>query len=182
MSKYLHISLQSGSDKILKKMRRKYTTEVFIEKIKKLTSLNKDFTFMTDLIVGFPSESMQDVEDTINIIKQAKFTKVHLFPYSKRPDTLAAKFLEQVDKSEVDKRKKLLSKSANEIAFAKREKFIGREMIVLFENVKGDFIVGSTLNNLLVQVAKCEKINSNDLKKVKLIKNMDGYFLGELCK
>ncbi|NGX32364.1 MAG: Threonylcarbamoyladenosine tRNA methylthiotransferase MtaB [Candidatus Anoxychlamydiales bacterium] len=182
MSKYLHISLQSGSDKILKKMRRKYTTQVFIEKIQKLTSLNKDFTFMTDLIVGFPSETFDDVENTINIIKRAEFTKVHLFPYSKRPDTLAAKFLDQVDKIEVDKRKKLLSKSANEIAFAKREKFIGREMEVLFENVKGDYFVGSTLNYLLVHVAKCFEIKANDIKKVKLIKNMDGYILGELCK
>ncbi|NGX48720.1 MAG: Threonylcarbamoyladenosine tRNA methylthiotransferase MtaB [Candidatus Anoxychlamydiales bacterium] len=182
MSKYLHISLQSGSNKILKKMRRKYTTEIFIEKIKKLTSLNRDFTFMTDLIVGFPSETIEDVENTINIIKRAEFTKVHLFPYSKRPDTLAAKFLEQVDKIEVDKRKKLLSKSANEIAFAKREKFIGREMMVLFESMKDDYFVGSTDNNLSVHVAKCFEIKSNDIKKVKLMKNMDGYILGELCK
>ncbi|NGX29724.1 MAG: Threonylcarbamoyladenosine tRNA methylthiotransferase MtaB, partial [Candidatus Anoxychlamydiales bacterium] len=92
MSKYLHISLQSGSNKILKKMRRKYTTEIFIEKVKKLTSLNSDFTFMTDLIVGFPTETLEDVENTLNIIKQAEFTKVHFFPYSKRPDTAAAKF------------------------------------------------------------------------------------------
>jgi len=182
MSKYLHISLQSGSDEILRKMRRKYTTKVFIEKIKKLLSLNKDFTFMTDLIVGFPSETIQDVENTQNIIKQAEFTKVHLFPYSKRPDTLAAKFSDQVNKTEIDKRKKFLSKIANEVAFAKREKFLGKDMEVLFENVKDDYFVGSTLNNLKVHVAKCSEIKSNDIKKVKLLKNMDGYILGEICK
>ncbi|NGX34495.1 MAG: Threonylcarbamoyladenosine tRNA methylthiotransferase MtaB [Candidatus Anoxychlamydiales bacterium] len=182
MSKYLHISLQSGSNKILKKMRRKYTTEIFLEKVKKLTSLNPDFTFMTDLIVGFPSETNEDVEDTIKIIKEAEFTKVHLFPYSKRPDTLAAKFLDQVDKSVVDERKRKLSFIANEIAYKKREKFINREMKVLLENIKDDYFVGSTLNNLIVNVPKCEKISSNDILNVKLVKNMRRYILGDLCK
>ncbi len=137
---------------------------------------------MTDLIVGFPTENLQDIENTINTIKKAQFIKVHLFPYSKRLNTLAAKFLDQIDENTKKERKMLLEKLAKKVAFAKREKFIGRKMKVLFESIKDDYFVGSTNNNLLVYVPKCEKISSNDILDVRLIKNMDGYIIGQLCK
>ena len=182
MSKFLHISLQSGSNRILKKMRRKYTNKMFLEKVKILTSLHSDFTFSTDLIVGFPSETIDDVDKTIAVIRKAKFTKVHFFSYSKRPNTLAAKFENQIDASIIKERKKMMQKEANLISSAKRETFINREMKVLFENQKDDYFVGTTENNLLVHVLNNEKISSNQILDVKLVKNMDGFILGELCK
>ena len=181
MCKNLHISLQSGSNRILKKMRRKYTTKLFLEKVKILTSLNPDFTFSTDLIVGFPMENETDVQETLNIVKEAEFIKVHFFSYSKRPNTLAAKFEGQVASNEINERKNFLEKQAKLISFTKREKFIDRKMKVLFENVKDGYFMGSTHNNLLIHVPKCENI-SNQILDVKLVKNMDGYIEGELCK
>lgn len=182
MSKYLHLSLQSGSDKILKKMNRKYSTKLFLEKINKLTSLEPDFTVMTDIIVGFPDETTQDFEDTLQFIQRAQFTKVHVFPYSQRPNTPAATFANPIPEEIIDKRKIILAEIAKKTSFNKRQQFIGREMRVLFESIKEDCFVGSTLNNLLVYVPKCEEISSNEILDVKLVKNMDGYILGELCK
>ncbi|NGX64044.1 MAG: Threonylcarbamoyladenosine tRNA methylthiotransferase MtaB [Candidatus Anoxychlamydiales bacterium] len=182
MSRYLHISLQSGSDRILKKMNRAYDSNLFLQKIDKLTKKDPHFTFMTDVIVGFPSETDEDFEDTIKVVKKAQFTKVHVFPYSARPDTGASKFKEEVDKKIIDERKNRLSEIAKKIGFGRREKFIKREMKVLFENIKDDYFIGSTLNNLLVYVPKSEDIKSNEILDVKFVKNMDDYILGELCR
>ncbi|MFA6501936.1 MAG: MiaB/RimO family radical SAM methylthiotransferase, partial [Parachlamydiales bacterium] len=176
----LHLVLQSGSEKILRKMNRKYTPEFFLEKVEKIISRNPDFTFTTDVIVGFPSETAEDLERTIDILNKVGFTKVHIFPYSKRPNTLAATFEEQIDEKIIHERKKVLEDSALRIAFKKREQFIGREMDVLFEQPSDNMSFGSTKNNLFIGVR--DKIPANSVLKVKLKENKKEYILGELCK
>ncbi len=178
----LHMVLQSGSDKILKKMNRKYDSDLFLNNYKKLTSLNSDFTFTTDVIVGFPSETSEDFENTLNIVKEVKFTKVHIFPYSKRPNTAAASFKEHLDKETIETRKNILHEFASKASFERRSLFIGKEMKVLFENTKDNYFFGHTHNNLLVYVPISDEIISNTVLNVRLIENTNDYILGELCK
>ena len=97
MAKHLHIPLQSGSNKILEKMNRKYDLKFFNKRIEKIKKEIEDISITTDLIVGFPGETEDDFDETINTLKEIKFTKIHTFPYSKREGTEAAKMKEQVD-------------------------------------------------------------------------------------
>ena len=97
MAKHLHIPLQSGSNKILEKMNRKYDLKFFNKRIEKIKKEIEDISITTDLIVGFPGETEDDFNETINTLKEIKFTKIHTFPYSKREGTEAAKMKEQVD-------------------------------------------------------------------------------------
>ncbi len=86
----MHIVLQSGSNVILKRMNRKYTREIFLEAVDRLKKARPDFTFTTDVIVGFPGESERDFQDTLDVMEHVRFAKVHMFPYSVRKRTRAA--------------------------------------------------------------------------------------------
>jgi threonylcarbamoyladenosine tRNA methylthiotransferase MtaB len=177
----LHLVLQSGSDRILKKMNRKYTIEKYLENEKRLLALDSDFTFTTDIIVGFPSETDEDFEKTLQIVKEVKFSKVHIFPYSKRPNTVAATYKEHLNSEIIERRKNILKKVVSEAAFEKGLEFIGRKMKVLLEKEKGGYFFGHTQNNLLVCLSKSNIAKSNDIVDVKLIENKNDYILGELC-
>jgi threonylcarbamoyladenosine tRNA methylthiotransferase MtaB len=86
----MHVVLQSGSNIILKRMNRKYTRQVFLETIERLRQAAPDFTVTTDIIVGFPGETDADFDETLDVMRQVQFAKVHMFPYSDRPRTRAA--------------------------------------------------------------------------------------------
>ena len=178
----LHLVLQSGSDSILKKMNRKHEISLFLEKVNLLTKLNKDFTFTTDIIVGFPSETDEDFNQTKEIVSLVKFANTHIFPYSKRPNTVAAKFKEHIEQKTINDRKSSLVTFAGKKSFELREKFIGRKMKVLFESTKDDYFFGHTENNILVYVKKDFRIKSNLILDVFLKENKDSYILGELCE
>ena len=96
MAKHLHIPLQSGSDKILKLMNRKYNLEYFINKIELIRKEIPDISITTDLIVGFPGETEEDFKNTLDTLEKIKFTKIHTFPYSKREGTPAASMPNQI--------------------------------------------------------------------------------------
>ena len=97
MAKHLHIPLQSGSDSVLKLMGRKYNVDYFIKKINRIKEEIPDISITTDLIVGFPGESNDYFNETIDTINKIKFTKIHTFPYSQRNGTVAASMTNQVD-------------------------------------------------------------------------------------
>ena len=86
----MHIPLQSGSDVILKNMRRRYTRIEYLNAIKAVKSKFSDFSLTTDIIVGFPGESKKDHLDTVDLVKNVEFSKLHVFPFSVRPGTTAA--------------------------------------------------------------------------------------------
>src|SRR5579872_2718778 len=88
----LHLVLQSGSNVILKRMNRKYTRHIFLDTVERLRKAQPDFTFTTDLIVGFPGETEADFEESLEVMRAVKFAKVHMFPYSERKRTRAAQF------------------------------------------------------------------------------------------
>ncbi len=179
-----HIVLQSGSNVILKRMNRKYTAQMFSEAIEKLKKASPDFTFTTDIIVGFPGESEADFEDTLKLMRTTQFAKVHMFPYSSRDKTRAALYPNKVAQEVIQERKKKLLELAEETSFLLRENYVGREMKVLLESpVKGfpHLFSGHTENFLPVWV-EGESIRSNEIVLVKILENTLENLKGKVCK
>lgn len=158
---HMHIPLQSGSDAVLKRMNRKYDKEYFINKIKKLRKIRPNISITTDVIVGFPGETKEEFEETIETIKKIEFTKLHVFPYSKREGTKAAIMDGQVDENIKKKRVKILLQLSKELEYNYMEKFIGQKVIFIPEIAKEDYIIGHTGNFLNVKYHG----NKNDLNK-----------------
>lgn len=167
-----HIVLQSGSNVVLKRMNRKYTSQMFSQSIDMLKKAHPDFTFTTDVIVGFPGESETDFEDTIAMMKEVQFAKVHMFPYSKRDKTRAALYPNQVPHEVLQQRKRRVLEVAEETSFLLRQKYVGREMRVLLESQEKDsaLFFGHTENFLPVFV-EGESLHSNKIVTVKLTEN-----------
>lgn len=169
----LHLVLQSGSNVTLKRMNRKYTRQIFLETVERLQKADPDFTFTTDLIVGFPGETEGDFQESLSVIKEVKFAKVHMFPYSERARTRAALFPNKISPSVMQERKQVVLRLAEQVAFELREKFIGRRMQVLIEgneSVRPGFLMGHTANFLpvLVPASSCKP---NDLVTVDCLEN-----------
>jgi threonylcarbamoyladenosine tRNA methylthiotransferase MtaB len=165
---HLHLSIQSGSDRILKKMNRNYKIKdvlKIIKKIKEIPNLN----LTADIIVGFPSEKEEDFLKTISLVKKVKFLKVHVFRYSKRPFTPASKFLDQVEEKIKKKRSKILIDLCQKISEQVKRKYLNKKFLVLFENKKDNYWTGLTSNYLRVYT-KSKKNLANQILKVKLIK------------
>lgn len=130
----MHIVLQSGSNAILKRMNRKYTRQIFMQTIDKLRLKRPDFTFTTDIIVGFPGETDSDFQETLELMKEVKFVAVHMFPYSKRPRTRAALYTDHIDAETIKIRKNEVLRLKELYAYEVREKYVGRTVSVLTEN------------------------------------------------
>ncbi len=154
-----HISLQSGCDKILKKMNRHYTSEEYFELCKKLRSTFKDCTLTTDIMVGFPHETDEDFEVTKAFAKKVGFEKIHIFPYSRRSGTVADKMDGQIEKSVKSKRVAILSKVAEEIRNEFMKNQVGKSVSALIESPQSDGVfIGYTPNYTPVKVLKNAEI------------------------
>ena len=129
LAKHLHIPLQAGSNHVLKMMNRKYTREQFIERIKQIKKLVPDVMISGDVIVGFPQETEEDFMDTYNLCKEC-FDMLHVFPYSQRPGTYAAKMDGQIPPEVKKERSKRLLELSNELYKKYASKFIGQEVTV----------------------------------------------------
>ena len=147
-----HLVLQSGSNVVLKRMNRKYTRQIFFEAVEKLKKASPDFTFTTDVIVGFPGETDSDHQETLDVMRQVWFAKVHMFPYSPRERTRAALYPNQVPKVVMEERRNDILRLSEEIAFALREQYVGRTLSVLTESTEGEFVTGHTENFLSVKL------------------------------
>ena len=132
--KHFHLSLQSGCDTVLKRMNRKYTTGEYEEKVHMIREAFPDAAITTDVIVGFPGETEEEFNKTYDYLKRINLSKMHIFPYSRRTGTPAAKMPNQVEKSVKKERADKLIKLShnNEIEFAKR--FLGRKIEAILEN------------------------------------------------
>lgn len=172
----MHIVLQSGSNVILKRMNRKYTRQIFLQTVERLKKVHPDFTFTTDVIVGFPGETEKDHEETLQVISEVVFTKVHMFPYSDRARTRAATYPNKVPVDVMKRRKLEVMQEFERTAFKGRELYVGRVMEVLTEAVnEEDFISGHTMNFLEVLLPR-GSLGPNELVQVKLIENTpDGF-------
>ncbi len=148
---HFHLSLQSGCDKTLKEMNRKYTTDQFRDVVRRLRNLYDDVILTTDIIVGFPNETDEDFEKTYEFLKEIKFYKMHVFKYSPRKGTVAAKMKNQIPAEIKDIRSKRLLQLSNENECDYLNEYIGKKVRVLMEEKDGDYIKGHTGNYIVVK-------------------------------
>lgn len=179
----MHIVLQAGSNTVLKRMNRKYTKQQFYDSVTKLKNACPDFTFTTDVIVGFPGETEQEFEETLEVIQTVKFAKVHMFPFSVRPGTRAARMTNQLPYAVIQERKERVLRLAEKVAFELRNEFLGRIFPVLIEGKEddGEYLTGHTPNFLPVLVPK-HGIAQNNIVNVKLIQNTPKGCIGEIVQ
>lgn len=128
-----HIPLQSGSDAVLARMRRDYRAAEFLGLVEALRERFEDPSVSTDVVVGFPGETEADFEETLRVSRRAGFSKIHVFPYSRREGTLASRFGGEAPRSEVRRRAGALRALEAELALAYKARFVGREVGVLVE-------------------------------------------------
>jgi MiaB-like tRNA modifying enzyme len=139
--KFLHIPVQSGSDKVLHDMKRGHTVGTFREIVKKVKERFKDFTISTDIIVGFPSETEEDFQKTVNLLDEVRPDVVNLSKYSIRPGTEAAEW-KQIDAAEVKRRSKIIFEQINKTSIDNNKKWIGWTGKVLFDEKTNEGIKG----------------------------------------
>ena len=132
---HLHMCLQSGSDKILLKMRRQYTVDEFKNMVNKIRLKIPEFNFTTDIMVGFPGETIEDFQETCNVIKEIGFTHVHTFKYSVRKGTRAERMPEQVPEKIKTERSGIIRDIAENNKRKYRRAFIGKTQSVLVEKI-----------------------------------------------
>ena len=156
---HLHVPLQSGSDRILKEMNRKYDKKYFIDRINYIRSIKPDVSITTDVIVGFPTESEEEHIESMDTIRKIGFTKVHTFPYSDRYGTPASEMSGKIDGNVKKRRVKEIIELSNELERKFYEKFYNRQLDVLFEEEKDGYFIGHTANFIKVKVKGNYKIN-----------------------
>ncbi|MBQ3067794.1 MAG: tRNA (N(6)-L-threonylcarbamoyladenosine(37)-C(2))-methylthiotransferase MtaB [Oscillospiraceae bacterium] len=174
---HFHISLQSGADKILKAMNRHYTTKEYNALIELIRSHFKNAAITTDIIVGFPGETEEDFQASLNFVHSQNFSKIHVFPYSIRSGTRAATMPNQVDNATKLIRTKLMLKLAETAQTKFNNSLLGTKQTVLFEgNAKAKFYYGHAPNYVKVCVESQENI-TNQILEVKITSaNKDGCF------
>lgn len=176
---HFHLSLQSGCDETLKRMNRKYTIEEFEKGVKLLRNKFPNVALTTDIIVGFPGETEEEFEKTYKFLKNIKFSKMHIFKYSQRKGTVAAKMKEQISPEIKEKRSNKLIELSNKNEIEFLNQYINQNLEVLFETkTEGDYTEGHTTNYITVKV-KAENIE-NSIENVKIIKREDMELIGNI--
>lgn len=163
--KFLHIPVQSGSDKILHDMKRGHTVKTVREVIEKAKERFTDFTISTDVIVGFPSETEEDFEKTVDLINEIRPDMVNLSKYSARPGTEAAEW-DQIEASEVKKRSKVIFDIINKISLENNQKWIGWKGKVLFDEETNEGIKGRNFAYKPVVVKEEIKIGQTHIVEI----------------
>lgn len=181
LTPHFHLSLQSGSSKVLADMKRKYNADMAMRAIELLRAYIPRAQFTTDIIVGFPGESEQDFEQTAEFVKKAKFLMTHIFPYSKRAGTPAASMQGQIQKAEKSRRLHVLSGIEAEIRKELLQKRIANEPIseVLFETFADGVATGHTDDFIEVRVP-CPAPLHAELRRVRLTSTDGNVCFGEI--
>lgn len=178
MCHHFHLSLQSGCNKTLKEMNRKYTTEQFEEVTKRLRKLYDDVILTTDIIVGFPNETDEDFEITYEYLKKIKFYKTHVFKYSPRKGTVAAKMKNQISGDVKEKRSRCLIELSSKNQEEYLKQYIDKNIDVLFEEREGKFLKGHTANYIMVKSVQDDE-SLNKIVNV-TVKNFENEFLKDV--
>lgn len=174
---HMHIPLQSGSDNILKKMNRKYDKKYFINKIEEIRNIRPNISITTDVITGFPGETEDEEQETIETISKIKFSKIHVFPYSRRKGTEADLMENQISDDVKKKRVKRLLELSKKLESEYARKFIGKEVIFIPEVYKDGYLIGHTGNYLLVKMKSNKDLLNKDVKTT-LIEEKYPYVIG----
>ena len=178
MCDHFHLSLQSGCDETLKRMNRKYTVEDFEKEVNLLRKIFPNVALTTDIIVGFPGETEEEFNETYKYLEKIKFSKLHVFKYSPRKGTVAAKMKNQIDSTVKEKRSHKLIELSNECEIEFLDRYVGKELKVLFEKQDGEYIKGHTTNYLVVKAKETEL--ENQIKDVKIVSRDNLELIGEM--
>lgn len=165
---HFHVPLQSGSNKILRKMRRRYLRELYEDRVAKIKQLMPQCCIGVDVIVGFPGETEEDFLETYHFLKDLPVSYLHVFTYSERPNTDADEMDEVVPMKVRNERSKMLRSLSEKKKRAFYEENLGREEVVLFENDVHDGLMEGFTDNYVRVLAKYDPILVNELKRVKL--------------
>ena len=149
---HLHIPIQAGSNEILKAMNRKYDLDYFFDKINEIRGIRPDIAISTDVIVGFPGETEELFQTTIDTCNKIGFSKLHVFPYSERKGTAASRMSNKVDEHEKKERSRRLIEVSKELEIDYMKRFIGKNVEVLIEEYKDGYSYGHTGNYLYVKI------------------------------
>ena len=179
---HFHLSLQSGSDAILKRMNRKYTTSVYSNIVDLIRKYMPNAGITTDIIVGFPGEGETEFKETLDFVKKIKFSRIHVFKYSPRKGTPASKYSDQVHGAIKNQRSKELISIGEELTKNFNQQFLGSTLSVLFEEESKDnpkYLEGYTTNYIRIKALKDEKTKGK-IVPVKMI-SLDGEnMIGEI--
>jgi len=176
--KFLHVPVQSGSNKVLNDMKRGHTSETFREIVKRTKDRFDDFTISTDIIVGFPSETEEDFQKTLTLLDETKPDVVNLSKYSARPGTDAAE-LKQIDAAEIKRRSKIIFEQINKISLESNKKWIGWKGKVLFDENTEEGIKGR--NYAYKPIAVQEKVSIGDSHIVEIIDATRKRLIGKIA-
>ncbi|WP_123817262.1 tRNA (N6-isopentenyl adenosine(37)-C2)-methylthiotransferase MiaB [Kitasatospora cineracea] len=182
----LHMPLQSGSDTVLRAMRRSYRQERFLGIIEKVRAAMPDAAISTDIIVGFPGETDEDFEQTLHVVREARFANAFTFQYSKRPGTPAAEMADQVPKAVVQERYDRLIALQEEISWEENKKQVGRKLEILVAEGEGkkddrtDRLSGRAPDNRLVHFSRPESgVRPGDVVTVEITYAAPHHLLAE---
>lgn len=168
----IHMPLQSGSNKILRKMQRGYTQEKYLEKVNLAKKTITNVSLTTDIIVGFPGETDEDFLETLNVINEGQFDSVYMFKFSPRPGTKANSMQDEyVSKSKIDSRFMELKKIQTDISHSRLQRFIGTHQHVLIEKYSkktNDFLTGKIDGGQTTHI-KAENVSIGDFVEVEIV-------------
>ena len=173
---HFHLSLQSGCDETLKRMNRKYTTQIYRDAVATLRKYYPEASFTTDVIVGFPGETDEEFAKTYEFLKEIDFYRLHVFKYSPRRGTVAEKMPNQIDGNKKEERSNKLIELSNSTENKHNQSYIGKTVKVLFEEFEDGFFKGHTTNYMMVKVAGEEEQSDkfvNKILDVKIRENND---------
>ncbi len=181
---HVHLPLQSGSDRLLKKMKRAYTTKSYLEKVRMIRDAIPDVALTTDIIVGFPGETEADFDDTLSIVEEVGYDGAYTFQYSPRPMTEAASFPDHLPKEIVQERFDRLLAVQDSISFNRNQTLVGKTFEVVVEGTSkkdGSLLTGRTRTNKLIRFA-AGSLTPGSFATVEVTKasthNLDGKLVG----
>ena len=148
-----HLPVQSGSNRILSLMNRKYSRELYLEKVAALRSYCPEIVLTTDMIVGFPGETDRDFDDTMSLLEEVRYHGSFSFKYSDRPGTRSAEFEDKVDETIKSERLRIFQSRQDELSLEHNRNYIGKTLSVMIEKTGPDSVVGRTETNHLVHIA-----------------------------
>jgi threonylcarbamoyladenosine tRNA methylthiotransferase MtaB len=178
---HLHLSLQSGSDAVLKKMCRRYKIDEVRKKIDQIRAVFDNPAITTDIIVGFPGETDENFDETVKIVKETGFAKIHVFRFSSRKNTPASRMRDFIDSKIINRRSEIMLELDRQSGYDFRNKFIGKTETILIENTKQ--FSGRSERYFMVYLDTKDdsepKFKKNDIVKVTLLKNTKDGMIGK---
>ena len=147
-----HLSMQSGCDTVLARMKRKYTTEEYMESLERLRNAFPGCAITTDMIVGFPGETEEEFEESLSFIRQCRFANMHIFPYSRRPGTPAAEMPGQLPNAVKEERSHRAIAVAQDMSRCYHQELLGTTQAVLVEGMEGEHSVGHAMNYVKIYI------------------------------